>query len=121
MRAALIALSLLCALAAAGCGGARKVTAKQVARKSAPPAGLRVGVVGPVDVVPVAGASLVRGPLETMAAYPLVVVSAEATDAATVAATAAAHPASHFALAGASSAASGWGRRVAPRAQSPSL
>ena len=105
MRAALIALTVLCALAAAGCGSARKGTAKQATtRQAAPPTGLRVGVVGPLDVAPVAGAWLVRGPLETMPAYPLVVVSAEAAGATTLATSAAAHPSSHFALVGASSA-----------------
>src|SRR6266704_3321743 len=52
MRAALIALALLCAALTAGCGGAPKTTttgtkAATAARPASAPAALRVGVVGP--------------------------------------------------------------------------
>jgi basic membrane lipoprotein Med (substrate-binding protein (PBP1-ABC) superfamily) len=58
--------------------------------------------VGPLDVR-VPGAVAQHGTLEQVAGNPLVLVSAEAADAATVAAVAAANPTSHFALVGASS------------------
>jgi basic membrane lipoprotein Med (substrate-binding protein (PBP1-ABC) superfamily) len=104
MRAALIALSVLCAGAAAGCGSASPTTTTSTtAAKLAPaPAGLSVGVVGPLDVR-VAGAVPEHGTLARVAGNPLVLVSAEVADAATVSAVAAANPTSHFALVGASS------------------
>jgi hypothetical protein len=105
MRAALIALSVLCAGAAAGCGSAPRtatVTAKR-ATVSARPAGLQVGVVGPLDVKPVQGASIARvGALATMPAYPLVFVSADAADIAAVETAAQQHPASHYVYVGGS-------------------
>jgi hypothetical protein len=103
MRAALIALALLCAALAAGCGGAPRTTTKAAtATKPASPPALRVGLVGPLDVR-VPGAAAERGTLDQVAANTLVLVSAQVADAATVATAAAAHPASHFALVGASS------------------
>ena len=94
MRAAIIVLVLL----AAGCGGARHTTARTVTR-AAPPVGLRVGLVGPLEVR-VPGAIIERGALDRLPASRLVVVSAEADDAATVAAAADAHPQTHYALVG---------------------
>ncbi|MFL5963401.1 MAG: hypothetical protein ACJ757_10985 [Gaiellaceae bacterium] len=105
MRAALIALALLCAATAAGCGGAPHTTTTTPARAAKPaPArsGLHVGVVGPLEVR-VPGAVPEHGTLEQVAEDPLVLVSAEVADAAMVAAAAAANPTSHFALVGASS------------------
>jgi basic membrane lipoprotein Med (substrate-binding protein (PBP1-ABC) superfamily) len=108
MRAALVALALLCAATAAGCGGAHHTTTTRTtaATPSPTPApaagGLRVGVVGPLDVR-VSGAVAQHGTLEQVAGNPLVLVSPEAADAATVAGVAAANPTSHFALVGASS------------------
>jgi basic membrane lipoprotein Med (substrate-binding protein (PBP1-ABC) superfamily) len=106
MRAALIALALLCGVAATGCGSAQQTTTVNVKRASAPapPLGLRVGVVGPLEVKPVPGASIApgRGPLATMPAYPLVLVSAQAVDLAAVDAVAARFPTSHYAYVGGS-------------------
>jgi basic membrane lipoprotein Med (substrate-binding protein (PBP1-ABC) superfamily) len=97
LRAALIVL----AACAAGCGGERlATTTARTNTHATTAAGLRVGVVGPLDVR-VPGAIVARGPLDRMSAYRLVVVSAEANDAATVAATAGAHPGTHYALVGA--------------------
>jgi len=101
-----IALALVCALGAAGCGGKREATStvrNNVPEKPAPPrSGLRIGVVGPLRV-DVPGAIAEHGTLAQVAGDALVVVSAELADAATVAAAADAHPTSHFALVGDSS------------------
>lgn len=100
MRAALIALAFLCAGTAAGCGGARHTATTTAVRSTAqaPPPGLPVGVVGPLAVKPVAGAAIKRGAvLASMPAYPLVVVSAQAADAAAVDAVALRNPGSHYA------------------------
>jgi basic membrane lipoprotein Med (substrate-binding protein (PBP1-ABC) superfamily) len=107
MRAALTALALLCAGTCAGCGGARHSTAttSTVATKRAPaPAlGLRVGVVGPLEVKPVPGAAIVAGrALATLPAFPLVVVSSQAADVASVESVAARYPTSHYAYVGGS-------------------
>jgi hypothetical protein len=106
MRAVLIALALLGGLTAAGCGGAHTTTTIVSAKRAtvaAPPLGLRVGVVGPLEVKPVPGASIAPGgPLATMPAYPLVLVSAQAVDLATVVAAAARYPTSHYAYVGGS-------------------
>jgi len=103
MRAALIALGLLCAVTASGCGGARQTTTVRVKAAKPPPprAGLRIGVVGPLRVG-VEGAVVERGRIEQVAGDALVLVSASAADATSVAAAADAHPTSHFALVGAS-------------------
>jgi hypothetical protein len=106
MRAALIALSLLCAGAAAGCGSAPHTTTSTVKRTTAPPppAGLRVAVAGPLEVKAVPGASITAsgGTLASVADYPLVFVSAETADVAAVEAVAAQHPTSHFVYVGGS-------------------
>ena len=103
MRAALIALSVLCAGVAAGCGSAPHTTTVKRAAAPAPPLGLRVGVVGPLDVRPVQGASIASpGALATMPAYPLVVVSAQAADIAAVEAVAQRYPTSHYVYVGGS-------------------
>jgi basic membrane lipoprotein Med (substrate-binding protein (PBP1-ABC) superfamily) len=100
VRAALIALAVLLT----GCGGAHVAAPTTTAKaKRAAPAGLAVGVVGPLDVS-VPGAHQVRGTLQRVADSPLVVVSASVADAARVASVAAAHPVSHFALVGAPTA-----------------
>ena len=105
MRAALIALFVLCAGMAAGCGSAPHTTTVTVkpATVAAPRAGLRVGVVGPLEVSPVPGALIAgRGPLASMQAYPLVVVSAQAAGVAAVEAVALQYPASHYVYVGGS-------------------
>jgi basic membrane lipoprotein Med (substrate-binding protein (PBP1-ABC) superfamily) len=107
MRAALIALALLCGLAAAGCGGAHKTTTTSSAKRvpaPPPPVGLRVSVVGPLEVRPVPGAWIEhgRGPLAATPADPLVLVSAQAVDLAAVDALAARYPTSHYAYVGGS-------------------
>lgn len=105
MRAALIALSVLCAGVAAGCGSAPHTTTVTAKRTTVPsrPAGLRVGVVGPLDVTPVPGATIAgTGTLATMLDYPLVIVSAQAADIATVEAVAQQHPTSHYVYVGGS-------------------
>jgi basic membrane lipoprotein Med (substrate-binding protein (PBP1-ABC) superfamily) len=105
MRAALIALSVLCACAAAGCGSARHtatVTAKRTTAP-APRAGLRVVVVGPLEVRPVAGTSIARtDSLAATAGYSLVVVSAQSAGIDAVAALAQEHPTSHYVFVGGS-------------------
>jgi len=96
MRAALIVL-VTCAV---GCGGAQHATTTvRAATHVAPRAGLRVGLVGPLDVR-VPGAIVARGALDRLPASRLVVVSAEAVDAAVVAAAAGAHPETHYVLVG---------------------
>jgi basic membrane lipoprotein Med (substrate-binding protein (PBP1-ABC) superfamily) len=106
MRAALIALAVLCAGTAAGCGSAPHTTTVTAKRASAPasPPGLRVGVVGPLEVGPVPGASIESsgGLLSDAPAYPLVLVSARGADLATVEATARLHPMSHYVYVGGS-------------------
>jgi basic membrane lipoprotein Med (substrate-binding protein (PBP1-ABC) superfamily) len=105
MRAALIALSVLCAATAAGCGSARHTTTVTTKRAAAPvaPLGLRVGVVGPLDVRPVQGASIAKpSALATMPAYPLVLVSARSVTINAVEATAARYPTSHYVYVGGS-------------------
>ena len=102
MRAALTALALLCAGTCAGCGGARPSTAPTTTvatkRAPAPTLGLRVGVLGPLEVKPVAGAAIAVGhALPTMPAYPLVIVSAQAADLTAVRSVAARYPTSHYA------------------------
>jgi hypothetical protein len=95
LKMALIAL-VACA---AGCGGGRPATTTTARHAPHRPAGVRVGVVGPLDLR-VPGAVIAHGPLGTMPGYRLVVVSADADDAATVAAAADAHPQTHYALVG---------------------
>lgn len=106
MRAALIALSLLCAGVAAGCGSAPHTTTTTTVKRTTaqPPAGLRVAVVGPLDVKAVPGASIAAsgGTLASVAGYPLVIVSAQTADVAAVEAVAAQHPMSHYVYVGGS-------------------
>jgi len=105
MRAALAVLSMLCAGVVAGCGSASHATTVTAKRTTvaAPAAGLRVGVVGTLTVPPVTGASIARiGPLATMPAYPVVIVSAESAGIAAVEAVAQQHPASHYVYVGGS-------------------
>jgi basic membrane lipoprotein Med (substrate-binding protein (PBP1-ABC) superfamily) len=105
MRAALIALSVLCAGAAAGCGGASHtatVSAKAAAVPSQPQ-GLRVAVVGPLEVRPVPGVWIGgKAPLARTPASPLVLVSAEAADVTAVEAAARQNPSSHYVYVGGS-------------------
>ena len=101
MRAALIALALLCAGTAAGCGGARTTTTVR-APAPKPAAGLRVGVVGPLELN-VAGAVAEHGTLAEVSGDAVVLVAAGMASVAAVAAAADAHPATHFALVGAAS------------------
>jgi basic membrane lipoprotein Med (substrate-binding protein (PBP1-ABC) superfamily) len=93
---------LVPAVALTGCGGTHvgpaATTTKSATRPA--PAGLRIGVAGPL-AVSVPGAHAAHGSLRQVADAPLVVVSASAADAATVARVADAHPVSHFALVGA--------------------
>lgn len=100
MKAALVVL----ALAAAGCGGARHTATVTTTPKkaAAPPLGLRVGIVGPVDVAPAQGVRFVYGSLTTMPALPLVLVSAETTKLSDVLAAAQRYPTSHYAYIGGS-------------------
>ncbi len=90
----------LAAIAFAGCG-AKSRADRPVAKATAPPPALRVGVVGRLQVsVPRVGVT--RGRLASVQRYPLVLVSSGAATAQAVADAAAANPGSHFALVGAS-------------------
>lgn len=112
MRAALIASAGALALAGAGCGGAGKTASTTTsATHGAPtvlraattrPTGLRVGVVGPLDIS-VPGATVRHVSLRAPSAQTLVVVSSGVADAAAVAAAAAANPGTHYALVGGTS------------------
>jgi hypothetical protein len=105
MRAALIALSMLCAGAAAGCGSAQHTTTVTAKRATVPlAAGLRVGIVGPLEVRPVRGATIAADgrTLASTPAYPLVFVSAQAAGIAEVEAVAQEHPTSHYVYVGGS-------------------
>ena len=105
MRAALIALAVLCAGAATGCGSAPHTTTTTAKRVTVPSraVGLRVAVVGALDVRAVPGAAITRvGSLARGAAFPLVIVSAESAHIGTVEAVARQHPASHYVYVGGS-------------------
>jgi basic membrane lipoprotein Med (substrate-binding protein (PBP1-ABC) superfamily) len=104
MRAAFITLSVLCAGAAAGCGSASHTTTVSAKRAVVPPPhGLRVAVVGPVEVRPVPGVWIGgHAPLASTPAYPLVLVSAQAADVAAVEAAAQQHRSSHYVYVGGS-------------------
>jgi hypothetical protein len=99
MRAALIVL-VACA---AGCGGARHATTTTVraVTHTAPPAGLRVGLVGPLAVRVGGAATVSHVSLGRSGTNRLVVVSAQSAALAAVAAAAAAHPQTHYVLVGA--------------------
>lgn len=99
LRAALSVVVLACA----GCGAAHQDPVVVKKAQAVRPAGLRVGVVGPLRI-DVPGVSPLRGSLAQTADLPLVLVSAQAAGPGAVADAAAAHPASHFALVGASTA-----------------
>jgi len=83
-----------------GCGGARHA-ATTTASTSTVPAGLRIGVVGPLRL-DVPGIAPRRETLARLADDKLVLVAAESASPAAVAAVARAHPTTHFALVGAS-------------------
>ena len=93
----------LVVLCCAGCGGARHAAVTTVAetKRAFAPAGLRVGVVGPLQL-DAPGVVARHGRLAQLAGLPLVVVSAQAADLATVADAARANPGTHYALIGAS-------------------
>jgi basic membrane lipoprotein Med (substrate-binding protein (PBP1-ABC) superfamily) len=104
MRIAL-ALVVLAASAAAGCGGAKHVVATTTTPVVTQPATvnpLQVGVVGRFELH-VAGAAVTHGTLDRLAgAVPLVIVSAATNTLPAVAAAAATHPDAHFAYLGGS-------------------
>jgi basic membrane lipoprotein Med (substrate-binding protein (PBP1-ABC) superfamily) len=106
MRAALVALFVLCAGAAAGCGSVHHTATTVTAKRAAAPVrplGLKVGVVGALDVQPVQGATIASpGPLATMPAYPLVLVSSQAASLDAVDAVASRYPTSHYVYVGGS-------------------
>lgn len=100
-RAALIALAAL----AAGCGTTRPAApttvTTTVAKAKPAPTGLRIGVAGPLELS-VSGATGVPGRLETMPAYPLVVISSDAYSLDAAKAVARQYPTSHYAYVGGS-------------------
>jgi basic membrane lipoprotein Med (substrate-binding protein (PBP1-ABC) superfamily) len=98
-----LALCLVAALLASGCGEAKRVTTAATTTARATPAQpeLRVGVVGPLRL-DLQGVRVVRGRLAAVADEPLVLVDAGAASTATVAASARAHPTTQFAIVGAS-------------------
>jgi basic membrane lipoprotein Med (substrate-binding protein (PBP1-ABC) superfamily) len=105
MRVALIALSVLSAGAAAGCGSAQHTTTVSAKRATVrvAPTGLRVAVVGPLEVRPVPGVWIgENAPLASAPASPLVLVSAQAADVTAVEAAARQHPSSHYVYVGGS-------------------
>jgi hypothetical protein len=105
MRAALTALAVLCAWTAAGCGSARPATTTVAKQRAAtkPPPGLRVAVLGDLDVKPVPGASIERASgLEATSGHSLVIVSSQSLEPAAVSAMALANPTTHYAYVGAS-------------------
>ena len=94
---------LALAVVLAGCGTTRAATTTTVAKpRPAPPqTGIRVGIVGGVQVPKIFGAVYEHGTLDQVADDPLVLVPA--SDALRLAAVAAQHPSAHFALVGAPS------------------
>jgi hypothetical protein len=100
-----IAAALLIALFLAGCGGAEKRVAPTTTIEApAQPAGLRVGVVGDLNVR-VPGASAQDVSLRKAGDETLVLVSADVPTSANLPAQAAAHPGTHYVVIGASAAA----------------
>ena len=90
------------AVALTGCGATHVVTTTVAKPKPAPPAtGIRVGIVGGVQVPRIFGAVYEHGTLAEVADNPLVLVPASA--AGRLAALAAQNPSAHFALVGAPS------------------
>lgn len=98
MRSAAALLVLV--VAVAGCGS-QHVRIAAPAKREAPVAGLRIGLVGPLQAS-VPGALIQHGSLKQVVDDPLVVVAATDPAAASVPVVAVSHPATHFALAGAS-------------------
>src|SRR2546430_3141448 len=100
-----IAAAGLVGLLLAGCGGAGKRSlATTTIEASSHPAGLRVGVVGGLNVR-VAGATVEHVSLRRAADETLVLVSVGAPASSNLPAQAAAHPGTHYVLIGASAAA----------------
>jgi hypothetical protein len=98
-RAAIISVAALLAI---GCGSAHpRATTTAPPRPKVAPAGLLVGVVGPISIS-VTGTRVQRGPLDELLGDRLVLVSARSAPLAAVAAAADAAPTSHFAYVGAS-------------------
>lgn len=93
------------AVVLAGCGTTRVVTTTMAKHhRAAPPrTGLHIGVLGDLEVPPVAGAVLDRGTVGQVADDALVLVAADSPAAARIAQLAQAHPATYFALVGAAS------------------
>jgi hypothetical protein len=90
----------------AGCGAATRAVTTVPAKphhRPPPTSGLRIGVVGNLDVPAVPGAVLERGSLDQVADDALVLVPASSPAAAQLEAAAVAHPSTHFALVGAHS------------------
>lgn len=102
MRAA---VALVAVLVLAGCGTPRATTTTTSTRHAAPkppPAGLRVGIVGDLQVPKLAGAVQDHGTLAQVADDPLVLVGAGAPAAGQLGGAATAHPSTHFMLVGGS-------------------
>lgn len=100
-------LVLVCGLvlAAAACGAQQAAQTTTTTHRKPPPApvaGLRIGVVGGLQVPKVFGSVQERGTLAQVADDPLVLVAADAPAASHLAAAALAHPSTHFALVGGS-------------------
>src|ERR1051325_5474423 len=96
-----IAAALLIALFLAGCGGAQKrVVPTTTIEAPEQPAGLRVGVVGDLNVR-VPGASAQDVSLRKAADETLVLVSADVPASANLPAQADAHPGTHYVVIGA--------------------
>ena len=89
----------------AGCGTTHVVTTTvaKIHRAPAPPSGLHIGVVGDLQIAPVAGAVYDHGRADAVANDALVLVAATSPAASRIAALAQTHPLSHFALVGAPS------------------
>jgi len=96
-----LAIITLTAAVAAGCGSTRHASLTTAAKPKPPPAGLRIGVVGPLAVA-VPGAVAEHGTLAHVSGDALVLVDAAVAGVARVAAAANHHPATHFALVGGS-------------------
>jgi basic membrane lipoprotein Med (substrate-binding protein (PBP1-ABC) superfamily) len=100
MRSAALVM-LVCLLGGCGSKAAQRQTTTVAAVRKAPPAGLRVGVVGALSIR-VPGAAVAHGTLGALATDPLVLVAAASPAARSLPAVAAANPASHFVLIGGS-------------------
>ena len=96
-----LVLLAIVALLCTSCGGRATTGETTTVRVAPPPAGLRVGVVGPLRL-DVQGVVPVRGTLAQVGGARLVLVAPGAAAPTAVARTARNHPVSHFALVGAS-------------------